>query len=369
MLTQADDYLIHQTPDTFDRVATSDRNFYDRYYFGCHNTEGQVFLVLALGAYPNLGVMDAFASASHRGSQYMVRASRELDGDRMNTEVGPLSVEVLEGLRELRIACRPNEWGLAFDLTFEGIVPALEEPRFLRLAGGRAIFDYTRLSQCGRWSGQITLDGESFTVEPERWWGARDRSWGVRPVGDPEPPSALSGRGLRSFFWQWSPMQFSEFSIMYTITEEADGRPWHASVRRIYPYASRRDPEELSIVRHDLKLKPGTRIFDGGQLSLVAADGEPLEIEMRPLTMMHMSGAGYVSFSDWRHGHYHGRPLAVDGERWDLRDATLRTRAGDHSETVCELRLGDQKGYGIFEFYCLGPYEPYGFASPTDVAR
>ena len=155
---------------------------------------------------------------------------------------------------------------------------------------------------------------------------------------------------------------------MYTITEEADGRPWHSSARRIYPYDSAREPEELSIVRHNLKLKPGTRIFDGGCLSLLDDQGKPLEIEMRPLIMMHMSGAGYVSLTDWRHGHYHG-PLAVDGERWDLRDATLRTRAGDHSETVCELSLGDQKGYGIFEFYCLGPYEPYGFTSGTDVAR
>ncbi len=31
-LTPADDYQIHQTPETMDRVNTSDRNFYDRYF-------------------------------------------------------------------------------------------------------------------------------------------------------------------------------------------------------------------------------------------------------------------------------------------------------------------------------------------------
>ncbi|MGB6836155.1 MAG: hypothetical protein WBF66_00440 [Dehalococcoidia bacterium] len=368
MLTAADDYLIHQTPDTFDRVATSDRNFYDRYYFSCHDSKGEVFLVLALGAYPNLGVMDAFTSAVHKGVQHIVRASRELDGDRMEARVGPLRVEVVEGLRRLRIACEPNQWGLAYDLTFEGVTPPVEEPRFLRRAGGRAIFDYTRLGQCGRWSGQLSVAGEDFAVEPEGWWGARDRSWGIRPVGDPEPPSALTARGLRNFFWQWAPMQFPDFSIMYTITEEADGRPWHQSAQRVYPYAAAREPQELTILGHELRLKPGTRLFNGGRVFLAEGGSNRLEIGMRPLAMMHMSGVGYVSFTDWRHGHYHG-PLVVDGERWDLNDPELGNRAGDHSETVCEFTLGRQTGYGIFEFYCLGPYEPYGFLSATDVAK
>ena len=62
MLTPLDDYLAHQTPETFDRVATSDRNFYDRYYFNCHDLTGETFLVVAMGVYPNLGVIDAFAT-------------------------------------------------------------------------------------------------------------------------------------------------------------------------------------------------------------------------------------------------------------------------------------------------------------------
>jgi hypothetical protein len=30
-LSPMDEYLAHQTPDTFDHVFTSDRNLYDRY--------------------------------------------------------------------------------------------------------------------------------------------------------------------------------------------------------------------------------------------------------------------------------------------------------------------------------------------------
>ena len=77
MLTPLDDYLVHQTPDTVDHVATSDRNFYDRYYFNCHDLTGDTFLVVAMGAYPNLGVIDAFATAVQRNErQFVVRASR-----------------------------------------------------------------------------------------------------------------------------------------------------------------------------------------------------------------------------------------------------------------------------------------------------
>ena len=35
-LSPPDDLLAHQTTETFDRVFTSDRNFYDPYYFNMH---------------------------------------------------------------------------------------------------------------------------------------------------------------------------------------------------------------------------------------------------------------------------------------------------------------------------------------------
>jgi hypothetical protein len=54
-------------------------------------------LIVGLGQYPNLGVTDAFALARHGDTHRVVRASRELGADRMDTAVGPLRVEVIEG--------------------------------------------------------------------------------------------------------------------------------------------------------------------------------------------------------------------------------------------------------------------------------
>lgn len=369
MLTPLDDFLVHQTPETLDRVATSDRNFYDRYYFGCHDLTGERFLVIAMGVYPNLGIIDAFAAAVVGGEkQYMVRASRELGGDRSNTVVGPIGVEVLEGLRRLRVWCDENEWGLSFDITFEGATFPFQEPHFLRRAGSKVVMDYTRLTQPGRWSGSLSIGGERSDVTPDGWWGARDHSWGIRAVGDREPGGAPVRDGPRGFFWNWAPMQFDDHAVMYTVSEESDGARWHEAGARLHAYDSGREEEALEIVRHDLRLKSGTRLFDGGTLTLREPGGNEFEIKVEPLTMLHMAGAGYAYAGDlWRHGQYHGK-LAVEGETWDLTESATVRRIAGQNQTVCRLEAGGQTGYGIFELILFGLYEPYGFTSLTDVA-
>ena len=369
MLTPFDDYLAHQTPNTFDQVATSDRNFFDRYYFNCHDLSGDTFLVVAMGAYPNLGVIDAFATVVQRNErQFIVRASRELGADRANTVVGPIGVEVLEGLRRLRVWCDPNEWGLSFDLTFEGGIFPFQEPHFFRRSGNRVVMDYTRLTQTGRWSGTLSIGDEQHDVQSEGWRGARDHSWGIRAVGDREPRAAPARDGQRGFFWNWSPIQFDDHTVMYTVSEEADGSRWHEAAARLYPFASGREPEPLKVVRHDLRLKPGTRLFDGGTLVLREVDGHELTLTLEPLSLLHMAGAGYAYAGDlWRHGQYHGE-LAVEGEEWDLTDAATLARIVGQSETVCRVEVDGRTGYGIFEFILFGLYEPYGFKTPGDVA-
>jgi hypothetical protein len=124
-LSRLDEFLAHQTSETFDHVHTSDRNFYDRYYFNMHASSDELFVIIGLGQYPNLGVTDAFITVSIGTDQHTVRASRELGADRLDTNVGPLGVEVIEGLRTLRVSCDPNEWGIEADLVFTGTVEAL----------------------------------------------------------------------------------------------------------------------------------------------------------------------------------------------------------------------------------------------------
>src|SRR5579859_561826 len=124
-LSPLDDFPLHQTSESMLHVATSDRNFYDRYYFNVHHCAGDLFMAMGVGQYPNLGVTDAFAAIVHKGVHRVVRASRELGRDRGDTSVGPFRVEVLEPLQKLRVVLEDDpERDLAFDLTWTGSIPA-----------------------------------------------------------------------------------------------------------------------------------------------------------------------------------------------------------------------------------------------------
>ncbi len=372
MLTPLDDYLVHQYPTTVDRVFTSDRNFYDRYYFGMNTIEGDVVMIVAVGVYPNVGVMDAFATVVVDGlKQYIVRASRAYGSNRMDTKVGPIGVEVVEPLRKTRVYCESNEHDLAFDLTFEGVTFPFEEPHFLRRAGPRVVMDYTRMAQNGRWTGTLTAGGRTFKATPDKYWGAKDHSWGVRPLGG-EPRSAPPPDAARAgFFWTWTPIQCEGGSLMYTCSEDGDGSRWHTASELLFPWGDGRPPEQLVVVGHDLKLKPGTRLFDRGTLRAARRGGTPVTITMEPKTTLYMAGAGYSYMGGWRHAQYHG-PLAIEGETWDLTDPAVVAKAGVHTQTVCDFfieGLGDIGiGHGVFEFLSLGVYEPYGFRTFADVA-
>ena len=181
MLSPMDDYLIHQAAETLDHPATSDTNFYDRYYFSAFSPESGAFIAVAFGQYPNLNVTDAFANAVLGERQYIVRGSRELNGDRGKTAAGPVRVEVLEGLSRLRVVCEPNDWGLSFDLTFEARSAPHEEPRFYRRAGPRVVQDYIRFTQTGRWSGTALIGDRSSLWSRGRGTGRATAPGGCGP--------------------------------------------------------------------------------------------------------------------------------------------------------------------------------------------
>src|SRR5215470_14582347 len=111
MLSKADDYPVHQTPEPI-AYAGTDRNFYDRYFFNGYTPDGSVFFAAALGVYPHLDVIDAAFCLLIEGKQHNIRASRRLNSERMDLRVGPIQVEVVEPLQKLRVRVGANESGI-----------------------------------------------------------------------------------------------------------------------------------------------------------------------------------------------------------------------------------------------------------------
>ena len=85
-----DEYPIHQAPLSMRTSTTSDRNAYDRCYFNAHDRTGDLFLVTGLGMYPNLGVIDAYATVRKGDQQFTVRMSDALGDDRMRPAGRPV---------------------------------------------------------------------------------------------------------------------------------------------------------------------------------------------------------------------------------------------------------------------------------------
>lgn len=365
MLSPLDDLLAHQTPDTFDHVVTSDRNFYDRYYFNLHSSSDELFMITGMGQYPNLGTTDAFAVIGIEGKQYLVRASRELGSDRLNTTIGPFSVKVIEGLRKLQVKLEPNEWGFDFDLTFEGAIPPVEEPRMVNRMGARLIMDTSRLTQTGYWSGVIHVAGKTFNVTPDRWRGARDHSWGVRPVGEPEAPGIRGKLQPRGSMWNWVPMQFDDFTIFYMASEGADGTRTLEEAVKYYNYDSGKAPEHLGSPRHDYSFGSGTRIISGGTITFPSADGKDLVVKITPLkTVFLFVGTGYGRDPDWVHGMYQGE-LKVQGFEFDINDPDFIRRAGTFNEMLSRFELDGHVGYGMLEHSFNGDFDRYGLKGAT----
>ncbi|HEY3831082.1 MAG TPA: hypothetical protein VGO03_02200 [Acidimicrobiia bacterium] len=375
-LSSWDDFPVHQTAETVRHVASSDRNFYDRYYFNLHGSSDELFMVMGMGQYPNLATQDCFASVRRGDVQHVVRASREL-GDRMDTSVGPFRVEVIEPLRKVRFVCDPSVQGstedggspltIACDLVWDGAMEPFEEPRQYVRRKGRVFFDTMRFAQTGCWSGTLEVAGEHFDVTPDRWWGTRDRSWGVRPHGEKEPEGIHAGVGSMQGMWNYDPMQFSDHSILYMLNEEGDGTRVLEEAMRIW-HDGEREPEWLGRPEYEHTLKPGTRFVTHSTIAFPEAPEGPLTIDVEPLLPSYIAiGTGYGVEDDWRHGMYQG-PLAVQAREYKI--AEIEPWA--HFTIVDQVARFTQStgtvGYGLHEHGFFGVFPKYGMNGPHDGA-
>lgn len=373
MLTPLDEYLIHQTPDPISKPGTTDPNFYDRYWFNGYDREGEFYFGIALGLYPNRRVLDGSFSFVSEGVQDAVHGSRLAPDDRAETSVGPLRIEVIEPMRAIRVVVERGEADLAADLVYRPRTACVEEVRSPLVRDRRTMMDTTRFTQMGTWEGVIERDGRRHDVSPERTYGTRDRSWGVRPVGEPAGGRPM---GEPQIFFLWAPLQFDDCCTHAATFEMSDGQPWDNHARVMPAYAK---PEELPGiedpgtrswlgVKHEIDWQPGTRWAQQAKLTFVAPDGADETIEIvEPLLRFQMHGLGYVH-PEWGLGLWKG-DLAVGAERWKIADIDPLDPRFRHVQQVVRARWGERTGVGVMEQIVFGPYPRYGFEGMMDGAR
>lgn len=367
MLTKADDFPVHQLPEP---IATSgtDRNFYDRYFFNGYTMDGHVFFAVALGVYPHLNVMDASFSVIADGVQHNLRASRLLRSERLDTQVGPIAVAVVEPLKRLKVTVGDNAHGITAEIEFTARAQAVEEPRFTYRQGPRTIMDYTRLTQNGDYEGFIEIKGRRIDIDAGMVIGARDRSWGVRPIGLADPQGVAPPRPPQ-FYWLWSPLNFPDMFMLYHNNADETGKPWNTA--SVIGALGDAQPMHMTSCTAQLDFKSGTRHAKRAVIETTDPKGGAWRAELTPRFNFYMSGIGYMH-PEWGHGHYKGEN-ALGYDTYDLGAVNENDPRFLHVQAFVTARLAgpggiERVGAGVLEQLILGPHAPSGFKELLDTA-
>lgn len=364
MLTPADDYPLHQTPEPI-AFAGTDRNFYDRFFFNALAADGSFFIAVALGVYPQLDIMDASVSVVLGDRQYNLHASKHMQGDRLDLNVGPIRIDIEKPLERTTITVLENDGPIQGSITMTARHFPIEEPRFIRRVGTRAFMDYTRMTGNGDWSGEMTVDGHKIALDPGSTRGTRDRSWGIRPVGaaDPQPPA---GGMLSQFYWLWTPTNFDDHAVFFHSNDDEHGRPWN---RRAVVVPLDGDAVEFENVDVDVAYRPGSRRIDSARVVMSSGENRAV-LNVNVGSHFYMAGLGYTH-PTWGHGNDHG-PLKVENEVYDLSTIVDNDPQWMHiqglSEATLEFDGATHEGAGVVEQLFVGPHAPSGMGDLFDPA-
>jgi hypothetical protein len=374
MLNKLDDFPVHQTPEPIAHPATSDRNAYDRTWFNGYAEDGSYYFGIGMAVYPHRGILDcAFSVVKRNGLQYCFFASRRAPAERTEMQVGPLRLEVVEPMRRTRVVLDQNDSGITCDLTFSARTASIEEKRQTLWSGARRIMDATRFDQFGRWSGTVKSPDGEIAVSDKLCRGTKDRSWGVRTVGEREVGGSPTMPG--GVFFLWAPLAWDDHithAIFFdgtrgeALIREGIVAPLYASEVEVPGVEDGRD-QRMATARHRVEYVPGTRLAKSAQIDLVDLDGATRIIALEPILKFQMKGLGY-GHPTWGQGMWKGE-LATGSESFDPRELNPLAPENIHVQQVVRATDGKRSGIGVLEQICIGPYAPSGFKDFLDGAK
>lgn len=378
-LTGADEFFNHQIVNTFAAVSTPERAWTEKAWFTLMRKDGSLQASFGIGKYANRNIVDGFAGVQIGTRQLTVRASRTLSSAPERIGVGPLGYEVISPLETIRLTLAENAaQPLRFDLTFHATMPGFFENRDLSIHAGRAASDVIRFHQAGTISGWIEIEGERHEVNPDDWFGFRDRSWGIREhVGlDPADlaPGSLSANARNkagsAFHMNWAvakldrPDGTSYDLAWYFRDYGGDGPPDFFS-----GYINEADGTQTPILHlyPEMDYRASDRAAMRGTITaIVAGRGKSMEERVFEIEAINPEMGFRLlpgMYGEWKgqiHGSYKGEDF-LDGEtvedvnapdktagnyRWQIRDRPVRIREGANS------------GYGDMETIILGDSYP-----------
>ncbi len=376
-LTGADELFTHQIVNTFSAVASADRAWTEKAWFTLMRKDGTLQASFGLGKYANRNIVDGFAGVQIGTRQMTVRASRVLAADPETMSVGPLGYTVVKPLEAIRLTLAENTaQPLRFELTFQATMPAFFENRDVVIHAGRSASDVIRFHQAGTVSGWIEIEGERHEVNPDEWFGFRDRSWGIREHVGLDPADLVPGshgasggnKAGSAFHFNWLVSKIdrpdgTSYDLAYYFRDfGGEGRPAFFS-----GYINESDGTQTPILHlyPEIDYRSSDRGAMRGRITAVLAGKGKSTVERVFEVEAIDSEMGFRllpgMYGEWKgqlHGSYKGETF-LDGEtidavndpaklaetyRWQIRDRPVRIREGANS------------GFGDMESIILGDY-------------
>jgi hypothetical protein len=372
-LVPSDELLVHQVPQTFARVGSSDRSWTEKVWAMAAARDGSLSLAFGLGKYPNRNVMDAFAGVSRGTEQWTVRASRRLSPTPELTSVGPVHYEIVEPLSAVRIALDANDVvPIAFDCVLRGVVPpAVEAPEVhTSRSRYRIDADVLRFHQPSVAEGWAEVDGRRVEMTASTWVGARDRSWGVRygvgkPADDLEP--APVPPGAASFtVWMVVTMTDPDGSHygLFVYHQRHSGPGWSTGGTQGAVELPGGRRLAMAEVEPDLRFDDANRRLLGGTLRCTLADGSRRDLSIRPAsdTGFHLGTGLYGGWQGHWHGEWRGE-LHVEGEHVAACDDPETARElHQHRDCIVAVEdpVGGGTGVGTVQSIVVGAHPSLG---------
>jgi hypothetical protein len=324
-LTALDESFGHQLVAPRAITQYEDPRWAERTYYLLHVDEG---LTINAGRQllPHAGEWRIFAAAAGFDREYCLRASPPFRrGDDPDApRVGPLTLDVGRPLEQVRLALDDPDFPLSYDLSFEArSAPVAHEPTLVE-KDGAVLTHSMSFFQPGLFSGTVTLDGETRTVE--RRAGFRDRSWGLRSHdGAPR-------RGLVLFI----AAEFAHQSLYVLLHETGRGR-------RAYTGGWLMDAggvvDRVEQADHDLEFAESW--LDRGEVRLQMASGATRTLAFETQTRLFLSGVGYSPDPEAK------RP-GID--RFDTSDPAVSRALEGQTDHGSRFTLdGTEEGHGLVE--------------------
>jgi hypothetical protein len=277
-LTAADERLIHQIPEPLPNVAVHHEHWRESYFFVLHppSGEGDV-IILTMATFPGRGELDALQLGRVDGEFIYARHSREYGEDPHETVVGPVSVEILEPYRTVRLHVDEGAGvPVALHLTFQARTAPYGLRRGTMKRGEEIIWDQSHMIQSGTFNGTYRRDGKTFEVDS--WIGQRDHSWGIRDHA-------------RCPFWMWLAIQLEDGMLGVWHWEYANGA--RVFTDGCFAPADGSEPIPVIDFRHDL--------------SWTDADGKPVSYERDGLEVRGLAGSVEFTLEG-------GKTVVVEGD-------------------------------------------------------